>query len=92
MTTKKQMRERVAAKRLRTDAAYRAEGQAALARSRDRDLQKQFDKEREENKKKAAVKIAAIHAVARHQNKEEFGDPAEMGGPEEYSTLIVDDR
>lgn len=65
MTTHKQRRANIAEKRARFDASYRADGQAALARSKDRDAQRMFDHEREENKKKAAKHIAEVHAAER---------------------------
>lgn len=66
MTTKKQRRANVAAKRAAFDASYRADGLAALKRSNDRAEQRRFDAEREANKKTAK---AIINDMAKSSEK-----------------------
>lgn len=67
MTSRKIKHAAAVAKRDARIAAEKAEGLAALSRSRDRLEQKMFEKEREENKKKAAK---AIKDMARDKNPE----------------------
>lgn len=70
MTTKKQRRANVAAKRAAFDAAYKADGAAALKRSRDREEQRRFDAEREANKKRAKEIINSMAAGKTTANAE----------------------
>lgn len=57
MTTKKERRARVAEKTQREREALAAENLSALQRSKHRDEQRRWEKERAENKKKAAQAI-----------------------------------
>lgn len=65
MTTKKQRRDNVAAKTEKRRESERRENAEILRRSKDRAEQARFEKEREENKKKASAKIAQVHFAQR---------------------------